>query len=415
MGNVSPVVYDAVTKEHKPLAAGDKVVPGAIAVDPTQGNLLKNDTDRGLGVFANDAVSGKEGNALSVDEAGKLYVPKPDVPPVPGDPTVVSKDAGNYIRPGTDSGAFLDGNDVLSNGGMNLLHIDGVDKKVALSKEDLTNAGFVTDKEVDDAIDEALEPINNSVNKLDNRVSVIEEDVKELQKDIGDVTVVSSDSGNVISKGTDNGAMLTARAIVDVVEEAGITKIDVTKLIGPGDPLLYPVDSNTLGSKFDFYYNPITGRFDATGAYDRIIATTTIPSAVSSLENVTVEKDPAGQPAGTYLHFKFRLTDGTTTELYVNVNELANYYTAGPGIIITPDGEVKIDEPWMREAMGKAIEDGFVNVVSKDANNLVKKGSDGGAFVDATEIVVGPSTDEGNALTVGSDNKLYMPLDLGEL
>lgn len=99
------------------------------------------------------------------------YPPAPPVPPVPPQPVVisaadliypdeangltvkhkklmcliVSRQDGNYLRYGNDRGAFLDGNDILSNGDDNLLRIDASDGKIKLTTEAVKAAvGSVT-------------------------------------------------------------------------------------------------------------------------------------------------------------------------------------------------------------------------------------------------------------------------------
>lgn len=59
---------------------------------------------------------------------------------------LVSEEQGNYLRYGADRGAYIDGNDILSNGsaGANLIHIDPSDTKITLTKSTLEEAGFVT-------------------------------------------------------------------------------------------------------------------------------------------------------------------------------------------------------------------------------------------------------------------------------
>lgn len=56
------------------------------------------------------------------------------------------------------------------------------------------------------------------------------------------------------------------------------------------------------------------------------------------LENVTLEENPVGQTAGTYLHFVFNTDAKKTdkkTDIYVNVTELIDIYTAGDGISVS--------------------------------------------------------------------------------
>lgn len=56
------------------------------------------------------------------------------------------------------------------------------------------------------------------------------------------------------------------------------------------------------------------------------------------LENVTLEKNPKGQTAGTYLHFVFNTDAKETdkkTDIYVNVTELIDIYTGSDGVQVS--------------------------------------------------------------------------------
>lgn len=575
MANVTPIVYDAITKEHKPANVGEHISPPFIQVSDAQGNLLQNKTDAGLGVFSQDMVSPLPGNSLTVAGDGKLMVNVPDP---------LSKEAGNYLRLGNDHGIYLDGNDVLSNGAANLLRINQVDGKVELTEKELKDAGIGagvsqdegnllqegTDgyakltkgtvrnvvTEVTDPMKELIDKNTDNIRELKNEVADVQceirnkvvvscdakniivegtdkgayltadkiveivEDagiaggvskdtdnllvngtdngakltqgivdtalnnsqvIKDIKDDIDDVVVVSTDRKNVIYEGRDKGAYLSADDIVEIVEDAGITKVDVKDLIVQNDELMY-ITGEKIATGIDFNYDALTGKLSATNHSGTEVATATIPSAVSALEHVEVETDPEGQPAGTYIHFLFRLTDGTEQSLYLDVKRLANYYTAGDGISISGDSVISVNKDWVanvadeqiasalepdgditeaivdginkaiedgeaidtaikdgidkaiedggaidtaikdgvdkaldtdevKEKIGdiveEAIKDGDVSVVSTDPNNLIKKGVDGGAFLDASEITVGPSTDPGNALTEGTDGKLF--------
>ena len=52
------------------------------------------------------------------------------------------------------------------------------------------------------------------------------------------------------------------------------------------------------------------------------------------LENVTLEENPGGQAAGTYLHFVFN-TDAKKTDIYVNVTDLIDIYTGSNGVQVS--------------------------------------------------------------------------------
>ena len=114
-----------------------------------------------------------------------------------------------------------------------------------------------------------------------------------------------------------------------------------------------------------------------------------------------------GIEAGTYLHFIFVLSDGTLADLYIDVTDLVDVYTAGQGITITgkeisaklgADGGVKFDES------GNIVVD-FTKIVSTDADNALKKGADGKLSVTVV------SADEGNLIKTGSDKGALLTKD----
>ena len=114
-----------------------------------------------------------------------------------------------------------------------------------------------------------------------------------------------------------------------------------------------------------------------------------------------------GIEAGTYLHFIFVLSDGTLADLYVNVTDLVDVYTAGQGITIMgkeisaklgADGGVKFDES------GNIVVD-FTNVISTDADNALKEGADGKLSVTVV------SANEGNLIKTGSDKGALLTKD----
>lgn len=444
-------------------------------------------------------VSSDANNALKSGSDGNLFVEKPE------SSNLVSKQPGNYVRYGSDLGVYLDGNDVLSNGKTNLLHTSDRDGRVELTAEDLKEAGIgsgdVKKEDFDDLksdVNGVKSDVNNlktDVNNLKTDVASLERsvnqnksditglrrdvdknssDIADLKRDVQNVTVVSSDRKNVIVAGSDKGAYLSADDIVDVVEEAGITKVDVKDLIHTGTDPLLSVQGDKLVSGLQVRYNEADGRLDILGVHGNSIAHTTIPTAVALLKQVTIEDNPASQPAGTYIHFVFALTDGTESHVYLNVNKLAQFYSAGEGIEIAGDGTISVNREFVEEVADEAIDEelkeggsisdaikeavlegvtvvsgnagnvltagtdkgaylgkssitnaindeiasGNVSLVSGDADNLLKKGNDGGVFLDKADVpAAGPSSDSGNALTEGSDGKLYFKpvTDYGEL
>lgn len=77
------------------------------------------------------------------------------------------------------------------------------------------------------------------------------------------------------------------------------------------------------------------------------------------LESVTLEENPAEQTPGTYLHFTFNQDSGKE-EIYLNVTDLIDIYTAGNGIDINEDNQVSL----------KLADDNEKEFLTLDANGL---------------------------------------------
>lgn len=367
-------------------------------------------------------VSTDADNALRTGTDGNLYVKKEE------EKDLVSKQQGNYLRYGTDKGVYLDGNDVLSNGRQNLLHTSDRDGRVELLEEDLDAlklGGPSSDKNnllVEGNDGKAMLQPKVINHMIDDKVEPLKADVEKAKKDAADaldatknIEVVSSDRKNIITAGSDKGAYLSAEDIVDVVKDAGIDKVDVRELINPGSDPLLNVQGDKLVSGLSVQYNEATGRLDILGVNGQSVAHTNIPTAVALLEDVRIEENPSGQVPGTYIHFMFRLTDGSVSNVWLNVNKLAEFHTAGDGITISDDGKINIDTERLKEMINAAIADGSIVLVSKDTDNLIKPGTDGGAkltnddiaasvnnalFTGAVTVVSG---DANNVIVKGSD------------
>lgn len=112
-----------------------------------------------------------------------------------------------------------------------------------------------------------------------------------------------------------------------------------------------------------------------------------------------------GIKAGTYLHFVWLLADGSVRDTYVDVTDLIDIYTAGQGIAISGKAiSAKIGTGLQFDGTGNIVfnaqavfGDIVDNIISTDANNALKKGTDNKLVV---KVV---STDAGNLATTGSD------------
>ena len=186
-----PLFYDEMQKVHRSMSEGQVVDPALLPISTNSGNELKFGTDGGMyvkGVTASDMVSAETPNFIQMDREGKLKV---------------------------------DGNSVLSNGGVNLLTIDPVDGRVILTKE-----GVIA----------ALE-------------------------------LASHDEGNLIVPGTDGGCYLS-----------------VDNLLGKNNDILHGDDAGKLVADLSLKYNFGTGKLDILG-YDgtTVVSSVTVPTSTSSL------------------------------------------------------------------------------------------------------------------------------------
>lgn len=77
------------------------------------------------------------------------------------------------------------------------------------------------------------------------------------------------------------------------------------------------------------------------------------------LESVALEENPSGQTSGTYLHFVFN-SDAEKQDIYLNVTDLIDIYTAGNGIDINVDNQVSL----------KLADDNEEEFLTLDANGL---------------------------------------------
>lgn len=186
-----PIFYDEMQKVHRSMSEGQVVDPALLPISTDSGNELKFGTDGGMyvkGVTASDMVSAETPNFIQMDREGKLKV---------------------------------DGNSVLSNGGVNLLTIDPVDGRVILTKEDVIAA---------------------------------------LER-------ASHDEGNLIVPGTDGGCYLS-----------------VGNLLGRNNDILHGDDAGKLVADLSLKYNFGTGKLDIIG-YDgtTVVSSVTVPTTTSSL------------------------------------------------------------------------------------------------------------------------------------
>ena len=446
-----PIVFDQENKQFSELPAGQFVAADALPVGGVSGSGAPNILqvmDDGLAVYARDLVSAADDNALT-ERDGKLYIPDKKT-------IVVSKDEDNLVIKGSDGGALLTPNDVLSNGHPNLLTIDPVDHKIILTKENIQD----------------------------------------------NLPVISADEGNLVHPGSDKGVYLSMKDILD-----------------GDDAILYENKDGRISSGLSLAYAPDTGKLDILGHDGQtVISTVRVPGASSSLKGVylvdgmpsvageaiegdyhfslmfmqpdgvwsdpvpvtvKVRKDEAvsttvasvaaigavrvrgifngqmveqafldgmaplqfadgsrlivspdatnlevifspgvGLVPGTYLVFIYALADGTVQDVYVDMTSLVDVYTQGCGIDIStgrvvsvklhPEGAIKCDPVGgigISPGAGLALKDNnlIINIGNGSADDPLVVRPDGSLGIDCSKLL---SSDSDNVLRLGADGKL---------
>lgn len=264
----------------------------------------------------------------------------------------------------------------------------------------------------------------------------------DVSHDLASDFTVNIDFANVVSSKTGNALEVASGTGED--GKLYVAPQDVDNLIAANDELLWKDANGKIATGIELEYNTTTGKFDIKNHAGNIVATVTVPSSVSMLQNAELVVNPSGQPVGTYLHFVFNLADGTTRDLYVDVTSLIDVYTAGPGVDITSNkvsaditaggglefsttgdaGTLQVAKADLVSAKsGNALtvasgagEDGklFVEsmtVVSADANNMITAGTDGGALLTCADA---RSTATDNQIVCDS-NKLFVASDYGTM
>lgn len=242
-------------------------------------------------------------------------------------------------------------------------------------------------------------------------------------------------AGNGISL-TVNGSVAASATLAENFA-IGVTP---SALIAPNDILTTDATTGKIKSDFSLAYDNTTGVFSVlAGDGTTVKATVTVPSHLSMLASATLEVASAGTPVngaitGTFLHFVFNLSNGTTSSVYANVTDLIDIYTAGNGLTLTngqfaakvgvglevdPTNGIQV-KVLSTENILKADGNGALyidttaltaatnqTIVSADTGNIVSAGSDGGSFLKLAA--------SGNGLAVNDSGELIMPLDMGVL
>lgn len=437
MATYSPIVYDSTAKAHIILASGQPIDPSHIMVASEEGNLIKNTSaglsvkldnvissdpdnllklvdgkllvtfeaggviseddgnylryglDKGVFLDGNDVLSNGAENLLYIDGTdGKVILTRESLKAagfVDGSGlTVVSRDTGNIIVAGSDGGAFLDAASVPTgvSSDLNNLLTRGSDGKPYLSgasllsgssdnmlKVDSTGKVMLDKADVKDIVDESITPANLISSTYGNAIAVGTDGKLVVLPQ----TLRSSDADNALTIGTD-GKLFAP-------------KITADDLVSGTDLILGVNGSGKLFSTLGANYDVTTGNLTLTGKNGSSVATVNIPSSGSVLESAQVVVNPAGMPPGTYLAMTFKKGDGTTFTVYADLSALGDVYSGGNGIDINAstrvitvklatNGGIEFNASGELKLTAEALDP-----VSDDADNLIRVGTDGKAYL----------------------------------
>ena len=471
-----PIVRDPANKQFSELPDGQFVDVSAIPLDGADSsgapNLLKHTPD-GLAVYASDCISSEKGNALEV-RGGKMYVPDmsatADVLISKDDgnklklgsdnglfvsQTVVSADTDNLVTVGSDGGAKLTPNDLLSNGHTNLLTIDPVDRKIILTKENIQDNLPVISQDEGNLVHPGSDKgVYLAMDDLLNRDDAILYEDKDGRISSGLSLAYSPDTGKL-----------------DILGHDGQTVVSTVRVPGASSSLkgVYLVDGMPSESgediEGDYHFSLMFAQTDgvwgdpvpATVRTHKSAAVSTSIESVAGMGAVRVRGIFNGQTAeqffidgtaalqfadgtrivvtpeatrlevifepgvglipGTYLVFVYALAVGTVQDVYVDVSALVDIYRAGCGIDISasrevsvklhPEGAIKCDP-----VSGLGVSPGS-GLTLKDNNLVLDLGTgedspvvinpDGSIGIDCSKLL---SADSDNVLRLGSDKKL---------
>lgn len=266
----------------------------------------------------------------------------------------------------------------------------------------------------------------------------------------GELVVDTTKNVVVVQNGTAGGVAL-AREDRQLIAGAGLKvnnaasatlasditiSIDANNMLAAADGLLYTDAQGKVASRFSLTYNEGTGKFAVIGQDGTTeLASVTVPSHVTGLTTAEMVVGPTidgTQQTGTFLHFIYTLSDASTREIYVNVTDLIDIYTAGntgisvsnnqvsavvdgtkglevgaAGIGVTVGSSLTVASVTPTTASGTAGTPdaaGLINVkLSPDANNLIQI-RENGVFASVSVV----SATAGNIIT--NDNGAYLKL-----
>lgn len=369
------VVQDGVTAGGVPMAREDRKIKGDTHLkvnSGTEGTLAGDLTlTVNMDSLATDLVSTDANNGLSVGNDNKLFAKSPDASLIIRPSDKILHDADGKVA------ADLSMTYHPYSGELKIIGHDGVTEVATVTVPSSTSVlkGVELVHGKPDAAGEAVEG--------DYHLSLMFRDQAGNWAQAVGVPVKTT-------KGTAGTATFSTEMLT------GGTSVAAVRVVFDGNDKT--VEGGTSPARVTFDDN-------STASVTFTVSGTTISGTVSFTPQV-------GLKTGTYLHFIWALSDNSVVDTYVDVTELIDVYTAGQGINI--DGHTisaKLGTGIKFDESGNIVVD-FTNTVSTDTNNALKEGADGKLSVKVVSAnagnVIKTGTDQGALLT---ENDLKTPVE----
>lgn len=369
------VVQDGVTAGGVPMAREDRKIKGDTHLKVNSGaeGTLASDLTLTVNMdsLATDLVSTDANNGLSVGNDNKLFAKSPDAELIIRPSDKILHDADGKVA------ADLSMTYHPYSGELKIIGHDGVTEVATVTVPSSTSVlkGVELVHGKPDAAGEAVEG--------DYHLSLMFRDQAGNWAQAVGVPVKTT-------KGTAGTATFSTEMLT------GGTSVAAVRAVFDGNDKT--VEGGTSPARVTFDDN-------STASVTFNVSGTTISGTVSFTPQV-------GLKAGTYLHFIWALSDNSVVDTYVDVTELIDVYTAGQGINIAGHTiSVKLGTGIKFDESGNIVVD-FTNTVSTDTNNALKEGADGKLSVKVVSAnagnVIKTGTDQGALLT---ENDLKTPVE----
>lgn len=369
------VVQDGVTAGGVPMAREDRKIKGDTHLkvnSGTEGTLAGDLTlTVDMGSLATDLVSTDANNGLSVGNDNKLFAKSPDASLIIRPSDKILHDADGKVA------ADLSMTYHPYSGELKIIGHDGVTEVATVTVPSSTSVlkGVELVHGKPDAAGEAVEG--------DYHLSLMFRDQAGNWAQAVGVPVKTT-------KGTAGTATFSTEMLT------GGTSVAAVRAVFDGNDKT--VEGGTSPARVTFDDN-------STASVTFNVSGTTISGTVSFTPQV-------GLKTGTYLHFIWALSDNSVVDTYVDVTELIDVYTAGQGININGHTiSAKLGTGIKFDESGNIVVD-FTNTVSTDTNNALKEGADGKLSVKVVSAnagnVIKTGTDQGALLT---ENDLKTPVE----